>query len=119
MRLVLHATVLLAIVLMMVRPVAAEGYTSDDTLEAISEASATYGVSEAWLRSIVRCETGGSFSPYAIGRQGELGPVQLHPRGELPRFYAWGYGDPFDPYQAVPFLAQRINQGGARAWSCA
>ena len=94
-------------------------YTADDTLAAIGEAADTYGVSYTWLHAIVRCETAGTFNPYSVGRLGEKGPVQLYARGELPRFYAWGYDDPFDPYQAVPFLAQRLLQGGARAWTCA
>lgn len=105
--------------LLALNPHVAMAYSADDTLEAISEASSTYGVSASYLRSIVRCETAGTYDPYAVGSQGELGAVQLHPRGELPRFYAWGYDDPYDPYQAVPFLAQRLLQGGARAWTCA
>ncbi len=94
-------------------------YGPDDTLAAIDEASAEIGVSRAWLYQIVRCETGNKFDPYAIGKQGELGAAQLHPHGELPRFYAWGYTDPFSPYQGVRFLAQRLAQGGSSAWSCA
>jgi hypothetical protein len=94
------------------------GYTADDTLAAIWQYSIEFDISYTWLRSIVRCETGGDYNPYARGRLGERGAVQLHPRGELLRFYAWGYDDPDDPYQAVRFLAQRINQGGVGAWSC-
>jgi hypothetical protein len=94
-------------------------YTSDDTIAAIDEASAEIGVSWTWLYSAVRCETAGSFDPYSVGRQGELGPAQLHPRGELQRFYAWGYLDPFSPYQSIRFMAQRFAMGGASAWSCA
>lgn len=94
-------------------------WTSDDTLAAIDEASAEIGVSQAWLFRTVRCETGWTFNPYARGRQGELGAAQLHPRGELLRFYAWGYDDPFSPYQSIRFMAQRFAMGGAGAWSCA
>jgi hypothetical protein len=96
-----------------------EIYTADDTLAAIQQYSEEIGVSRAWLLRIVRCETAGTFDPYSVGRSGELGAVQLHPRGELQRFYAWGYLDPFSPWQSVRFLAQRISMGGARAWSCA
>jgi hypothetical protein len=98
---------------------AQEAYTAQDTLAAIHEASAETGVSESYLKSVVRCETGGTFDPYSVGRQGELGAAQLHPRGELPRFYAVGWLDPFSPYQAVRFMAQRFIDGGAGAWSCA
>jgi len=93
-------------------------FTADDTFAAIEEASAETGVSYTWIARIVRCETGGTFNPYSVGRQGELGAVQLHPRGLLPVFFSYGYDDPYNPYQAVRFLAQRLNAGGARAWSC-
>lgn len=96
-----------------------EVYTPTDTLNAIHEASVEIGVDEGYLTRIVRCETGGSFSPYSIGRQGELGAAQLHPRGLLPTFYSWGYLDPFSPYQSVRFLAQEVSFGRARLWSCA
>ena len=119
-RRVLHAVALATVVVLAMAGMAhADGYTSDDTLAAIDEASATSGVSHAWLYSIVRCETGGTFNPYAIGKLGEKGAAQLASFGELPRFYAYGYNDPFSPYQAVGFLAIRLNEGGRRAWSCA
>lgn len=95
-----------------------EPYTSDDTRAAISQASAEIGVSEAWLYRTVDCETGGTFNPYAIGKRGELGAAQLAPWGELRRFRDWGYLDPFSPYQAVRFMAQRFAVGGSGAWSC-
>ena len=97
----------------------AQAYTADDTLEAISETSTSSGVGYWRLWNIVDCETAHTFSPNAIGRAGEIGAVQLHPRGELPRFYAYGFDNPWDPYQAVAFLAQRLIEGGARAWTCA
>ena len=85
-------------------------YTADDTLTALETASPR-------ARCIVRAETGGTFNPHAVGRQGELGVAQLHPAGELRTFFRYGYGDPFDPYQAVEFLERRLAEGGARAWS--
>jgi hypothetical protein len=94
-------------------------YGPADTIAAIDEASATYGVSWSRLYWIVRCESGWTFDPYVRGRAGELGVVQLHPSGELVEFYRRGWLDPFSPYQAVAFLAQRLNEGGARAWACA
>lgn len=96
-----------------------QAYTPDDTLQAIEDASGELGVSSAFLYRVVRCETGGTFNPYAVGRQGELGPVQLHPRGRLPDFYARGYSNPFDPYEAVRYLAQEALAGRTYAWSCA
>lgn len=108
----------LFVVLASAAPTFAESFTADDTLDAIAVASANSGVSYARLLRVIRCETGGTFNPYSIGRQGELGAVQLHPRGELWRFYAYGYTNPFNPYHAVHFLADRILVGGAGAWSC-
>lgn len=94
-------------------------YTEEDTYAALEQYAEEFGVSYGYLRSIIRCETGGTYNPYSRGRQGELGVAQLHPRGELLTFYRWGYDDAFSPYQSVRFLAQRILQGGARYWACA
>jgi hypothetical protein len=67
----------------------------------------------------VSCETGGTFNPYAVGDRGQsVGAAQLHARGERSRFYAYGYGNPYNPYEAVEFLALRILAGGASAWTC-
>jgi soluble lytic murein transglycosylase-like protein len=96
----------------------AQGFTADDTIAAIDQASAETGVSWSWLYRVVGCETGHSFNPYAVGRQGERGAAQLHPRGKLPQFYQLGYDDPYDPYQAVRFMAYRFAAGQAGAWSC-
>ena len=98
---------------------AQEAYSAADTLTAVQQASDATGVSYAWLRATVRCETGGTFDPYSIGRQGEEGAAQLHPRGLLPTFYAWGYDDPFDPYEAVLFMAQEFEAGQSFRWTCA
>src|SRR4029434_2074114 len=89
------------------------------TLAAIEQYADEQGVSYRWLQSIVRCETGGTYDPYSVGRAGEKGGAPLHTRGELIRFYAWGYDNVWSPYQSVRFLAQRLAMGGARAWSCA
>ena len=116
-RIVLHAFALVT-VLCCVAVAHAEPYTADDTLAAIEQASANSGVSYAWLYRIVRCETGGTFNPYARGRLGERGAVQLYPRGgEWPRFFVH-YSDPDNPYEAVHYLADALLAGRARAWSC-
>lgn len=117
-RLILHAFAL-GVVLACATATYAQPYTADDTLAAIEQASIHSGVSAAWLKRIVRCETGGTYNPYSRGRQGELGAVQLHPRGgEWPRFFAAGYTDPFDPLDAVHFLADELLLGRASSWSC-
>lgn len=93
-------------------------YTSADTVAAIEQYSVEFGVSQVWLTRTVDCETGGTFSNYKVGRQGELGAAQLHPRGELRRFYDYGYWDPTSPWQSIRFMAQRFAWGGASAWTC-
>jgi hypothetical protein len=97
----------------------AAGYTSDDTLAAIDIAAETHGVSRAWLYRIVDCETGHTLDPSSVGRLGEIGAAQLYRYGELPRFYARGYSNPWSPYEAIDYLAQRLNEGAAHAWACA
>jgi len=70
----------------------------------------------------VECETGGTFDPYSVGAAGELGAVQLHPRYALKDFYRVGYQDPYNPYEAVYFLAEALAGNrpplGAWTWSC-
>lgn len=117
--LTVEALVALSVLCGTYKPAFAAGpYTAEDTINAIDAASAEIGVDWQWLYNTVGCETGWSFSNYRVGRQGEVGAVQLHPRGELPRFYQWGYLDPHSPYQSVRFLAQRATMGGAGAWTC-
>lgn len=94
-------------------------YTPADTLAAIEQYTTEFHVPYRWVYDVVACETGGTFSNYLVGRAGEVGAVQLHPRGELPRFYDWGYLDPHSPWQSVRFLVQRYLYGGQGAWSCA
>jgi hypothetical protein len=94
-------------------------FTVDDTYAAIEQASATSGVSAARLERIVDCETGHTMDPHAIGDYGtSYGAVQLHRGGLLGHFYSVGYDDPFDPYQAVQYLADSILAGKASAWTC-
>jgi len=85
-------------------------YTSQDTLAALEQASPQ-------AECIVYYETGGTYDPTLTGQQGELGPVQLHPYGLLPVFYQQGYTNPFNPYEAIPFLEQQIQAGNAWNWS--
>lgn len=94
-------------------------FTPADTKEAIADAAYSTGVSYGWLYSTVSCETGGTFNPYVIGKLGELGAAQLYKYGELPRFYAYGFDNPFNPYQAVKYMALRFKIGRSGAWSCA
>jgi hypothetical protein len=86
----------------------AHAYTPADSLQAIDDTAAAYG----WwlrptLRSIARCESGGTFDPNVVGDHGtSYGLVQLHRGGLLERFYAAGYDSAFDPWQSLAFLAR-------------
>jgi len=88
----------------------AQGYTTDDTHTALTAASTR-------IACIVHYETGGTYDPYALGKEQERGIAQLHPRGLLPLFYSWGYTDPDNPYQAVAFLERALQAGMASHWT--
>ena len=83
-------------------------YTEADALLALQGASA-----RVWC--IARVES--TYNPNALGRQGEIGLVQLHPRGLLPVFYQWGYSDPWSPWQSRAFLEQALAAGMAHHWA--
>jgi hypothetical protein len=71
----------------------------------------------SWLAGcIVRLESD-NLDPYSVGRAGELGVAQLHPRGKLPEFYAFGYDNPFSPYQAMDYLDEALARGEGPAWT--
>lgn len=77
-----------------------------------------YGIAPQELIDLAGCETGWTWDQRVIGKQGELGPFQLHPKGKLRHFYASGYTDPFDWFEAGDYTAWQLSLGGGRAWSC-
>ena len=88
-----------------------------ELLALVDERAAYRGASAGWMRSIIQCES--RWDIYAVGLAGELGLVQLHPRGLLREFLALGYADPFDPSEAIDYLAWALVHGRASHWSCA
>jgi hypothetical protein len=97
-------------------------FTADDSFQAIHDAAVNHGVSEAALLRVARCETHGTFDPYAVGDHGtSYGLFQLHRGGLLGLFYV-AHSDPFDPYQAADFTAEVLagEHDGVwmSAWSC-
>lgn len=101
---------------------AATLFTSDDSYQAIADAAANHGVSEAALMRVARCETHGSFDPYSVGDHGtSYGLFQLHRGGLLGLFYV-DHSDAFDPYQAADFaaavMAGEVEGAHMSAWSC-
>ncbi len=88
-------------------------FTASDTLIAIDAAAAAHGVPVALLRCLVSVETGGTFNPAAVGDNGQsFGAAQLYTAGLLPDFHARGGLSPFNPYEAVPYMARVIAAGG-------
>jgi hypothetical protein len=87
----------------------ADGWTSDDVHAAL------VGQPEQVI-CIVRLES--TFQPYAVNRSsGARGPVQIVPGLSADQhFRARGYTDPFDPYQAIPFLVDEILAGWGAQW---
>jgi len=96
----------------------AQSQAAPPELAAVVEERAAYRrASAGWMRAIIQCES--RWNVYAVGSAGELGLVQLHPRGLLPEFYQLGYSDPFDPSEAIDYLAWALVHGRASHWSCA
>lgn len=106
----LNVSVALSMVLGTVNNAHAQTYTVDDVHAALEGASAR-------AACIVRYETGSTYNPYAYGAQGEQGVAQLHPRGLLRDFYAQGYIDPYNPYEAVAYLDAALARGMSTHWS--
>jgi hypothetical protein len=85
--------------------------------DIIHDRAAAHGVSGAWLLRVARCES--NLNPRAVGRAGELGLMQLHPRGLLPLFYRMGYRDPFNAWESADFSARMFARGLSYHWTCA
>lgn len=70
-------------------------------------------------RCVIDGEVGGvGYNPWAVGKAGELGPVQLHPRGLLPDYLRWSGGAaPQNPRMAVAYLEHMLSIGQGRHWT--
>jgi hypothetical protein len=112
MRALRHAALLLALCVTTAVPArAAEPWTVADSEAAISAHSALAGC-------IADIETGHTLDPWSVGAQGELGLVQLHPRGLLPLYERWSDGaSPFDPYTSMAFLDWALDNGYGPQWA--
>ena len=92
---------------------------SQEVSAAIHQAASTYGVSEAWMRKIARCES--SYLPWVTSRGGHMGLYQFHWRT-----YAWmsrqaglAGTSPYDPWAAAEVAAWGLRNGFASHWACA
>ncbi|MCR4376327.1 MAG: hypothetical protein NUW22_15910 [Acidobacteria bacterium] len=100
-------------------------WTSQDTHAAIDQVDPQY---RAWVDAIVRCES--SYEPYATApNDGGYGPsrgaVQINDYFQGAHFRAQGFADPYNPYEAVAYLAAALGGDyvtdgiGWWRWSCA
>lgn len=124
MRRLSHAAVLLVLVGISAHVSYAAPYDRADTLAAIEQASADTGVSYALIYRIVACETGHTFDPAIEGDRGHShGAAQLNDYGNaLPIFYDTGYSNPYNPYEAIYFMAESLRGDhaplGRWTWNC-
>lgn len=91
--------------------------TKTQVVAIIREAASAYGLSGDYLVAVADCES--TLDVWAVGAAGELGLFQLHPRGLLPTFRAWGYSDPWDASEQAWFAARAFSLGYGSHWSCA
>lgn len=118
------AVSLVSLIGLSARASASAPYDAGDTLQAIDAAATDTGVPYQELFRRVRCETGGTFNPNAEGDGGHShGAVQLNDYGALQRFYDVGYTNPYNPYEAVHFMAEVLHGDhpplGSWTWTCA
>lgn len=124
MRVVCVALLLLALT---VQPATAQQWTVENTLEAIEAVAPQY---REWIRETVRCETGGTFNPMVTnwndsGYGPSRGPAQINDYWQGAHFHASGYTDPYNPYEAIPYLENAFRGDyvadgiGWWRWSCA
>lgn len=94
--------------------------------EILVEASIKYDVWYDKLRDTTHCESMhfnmDVITGRILGRAGEIGAVQLHPRGLLPEFYRSGFSNPRSFTESITFLAQKMSNDNIqymeRNWSC-
>lgn len=94
--------------------------------EILLQASADHDAIYWKLEQTVHCESM-HFNPRVIdgrllGLAGEIGAVQLHPRGRLSDFYARGFHNPRNFSESVNYLALMMSENTQRFmqqhWSC-
>ena len=92
---------------------------SQEVASAIHQAASEYGVSEAWMLRIARCES--RYLPWVTSRGGHMGLYQYAPQ-TWRTFSRWaGYADasPYDPWSAAMVTAYALARGYGHHWACA
>jgi hypothetical protein len=112
-----HLALLIVAVLLL--PGTAHADTQREAIvRVIAGRAVHYGINPEELIDLASCETGGTFNNRLVGKQGERGPFQFHPRGKLRHFHAVGYSDPEDWFESADYTAWILSLGGGGAWSC-
>lgn len=100
-------------------PAAASEFTPDDSQVAVTRAAEKYDIDVNFLDCIAYWESDGTYDPAARGdwspRRGRYesrGVAQIHDRGLLASFLAWGYTSRDNPYQSMDFVARWISTYG-------
>lgn len=97
---------------------AQRAFTPADVHALIQHYAAAYGVSAPWLLAVAECESG--LQPYAVGRLGEVGAFQWHPRGLWPYTPDGRIGvSPWDVEANIRNAAWAFSRGLSFHWSCA
>lgn len=107
----------LALAVSSILPLEAAGPTRADVVGWTYRYAAYYGTNPAVLLAVARCES--RFAPYAVGRAGEAGPYQFHPRGlwwGTPQARA-GYSR-WNPEATTAAAAWAFSRGLGRHWTC-
>ena len=117
----------------LVHQVHANHISPDEVVELATERAIAWGASVPRVLGIIRCESGGTFSPHLVGRDGELGLGQWLAGGawySTPQFRKWGLdiralyraGDPDATFWDIDGLSWSFSwQAPAefwRQWSC-
>jgi hypothetical protein len=106
------------LVLVLLVATSVPAYADEDVSvsDVIIDRAQAHGVSASAMLRLANCES--RMDPRAVGRQGEIGLMQLAPFGLLPLFYQRGHTNPWSAYQQADFTAWAISSGLAGHWSC-
>lgn len=83
--------------------------------DALTLAGEKYDVSPAYLACLTWKEARNKPWAWVVDVNGRIssGLGMLNEAGLLPQFYAWGYTDPYDAYEASDYLARKVAEGPA------
>lgn len=87
-------------------------WTKERIVQEIDTVALEYGVSATVMHEVIRCES--SYNRYAVGDNGKSrGLVQIHSD-----YHDVSDEQAFDPAFAIRFLAEKLQRGLGRLWTC-